>query len=65
MAFQTDHKVKTLILNTVSMQRINTLMTDNDESILIKTLGLLRNVISPKSQIDYVMSLHGPDIIKV
>lgn len=65
MAFQAEQKIKTLILNTLGIDHIFRLLNDNEISVLMKTLGLLRNLLCTKPHIDYIMSLHGTEIIRV
>lgn len=65
MAFQAEQKIKTLILNTLGIDHIMRLLNDAELNILMKTLGLLRNLLCTKPHIDYIMNLHGPEIIRV
>ena len=48
LAFQTEQKIKSDILGALSTDELFRLLTDNDEQILMKTLGLLRNLLSNK-----------------
>ena len=49
MAFQADQSVKTQILNCLGTEQIFRLLSDSDVNILMKTLGLLRNLLSTKA----------------
>jgi len=59
MAFQADQKVKQQILSAITMDKLFQLLTEDDENLIIKTLGLLRNLICTKPHIDQIMSTHG------
>lgn len=48
MAFQADQTVKNQILNCLGTDQIFRLLSDTDVNILMKTLGLLRNLLSTK-----------------
>lgn len=48
MAFQAEQKIKSQILNTLGTDRIFRLLSDSDINVLMKTLGLLRNLLSTK-----------------
>lgn len=62
MAFQAEQKIKSQILNTLGTDQIFNLLSDSHVNILMKTLGLLRNLLSTKPHIDYIMNLCGGDI---
>ncbi|XP_065202896.1 armadillo repeat-containing protein 8-like isoform X2 [Planococcus citri] len=64
MAFQAEQKIKTLILNTLGIEHIFRLLNDSEVNVLMKTLGLLRNLLCTKPHIDYIMNLHGNEIIQ-
>ena len=65
MAFQSDQRIKVQIITTLGADQIFRLLSDSDINIVMKTLGLLRNVVAHKSQIDHVMSLFGKHIMQV
>lgn len=48
MAYQADEDLKTQILNRLGTDQIFRLLSDSDVNILMKTLGLLRNLLSTK-----------------
>ncbi len=48
MAFQASQNVKRLILNALGMDQLFRLLFDPDTTILMKTLGLIRNLLSDK-----------------
>ncbi|KAG1714932.1 Armadillo repeat-containing protein 8 [Nymphon striatum] len=63
MAFQAEQKTKTSILNTLETDQIFRLLSDPDIDVVMKTLGLLRNLLSTKTHIDHIMSIHGKQIM--
>lgn len=48
MAFQADHKIKAQILTALGSEHVFRLLSDSDVDVLMKTLGLLRNLLSTK-----------------
>ncbi|XP_060084533.1 armadillo repeat-containing protein 8-like, partial [Ylistrum balloti] len=64
MAFQAEHKVKTQIIETVGIELLFRLLSDPDPNILMKTLGLIRNLLSNKPHIDSIMSVYGNQIMQ-
>jgi hypothetical protein len=64
MAFQADQTVKMQILNSLGIDQIFTLLSDSDSEVLLKTLGLIRNLLSTKTHIDFIMSIHGNRIME-
>ncbi|XP_071447494.1 armadillo repeat-containing protein 8-like [Hetaerina americana] len=64
MAFQAEQKIKSQILNTLGTDQIFRLLSDPKVNVLMKTLGLLRNLLSTKPHIDHIMSLHGNQIMQ-
>lgn len=65
MAFQAEQKIKSQILNTLGTDQIFRLLSDPQVDVLMKTLGLLRNLLSTKPHIDHIMGLHGNQIMQV
>lgn len=64
MAFQADHKIKAQILSTLGSEHVFRLLSDADVDVLMKTLGLLRNLLSTKPHIDHIMGLHGKQVMQ-
>lgn len=64
MAYQADEDLKTQILNCLGTDQIFRLLSDSDVNILMKTLGLLRNLLSTKPHIDLIMQQHGKQIMQ-
>lgn len=48
MAFQSEQKIKNTILTSLGTEQLFKLLTDDNVDILMKTLGLLRNLLSSK-----------------
>uniref|UniRef100_A0A9J7ZDD3 Armadillo repeat-containing protein 8 n=1 Tax=Cyprinus carpio carpio TaxID=630221 RepID=A0A9J7ZDD3_CYPCA len=64
MAFQADQKVKVEIVRALGTEQLFRLLSDPDTNVLMKTLGLLRNLLSTRPHIDQVMSSHGKQIMQ-
>ncbi|XP_048454632.1 armadillo repeat-containing protein 8 isoform X4 [Rhincodon typus] len=64
MAFQADQKIKTDILRGLSTEQLFRLLSDSDVNVLMKTLGLLRNLLSTRPHIDQIMNTHGKQIMQ-
>ncbi|XP_033728549.1 armadillo repeat-containing protein 8-like isoform X2 [Pecten maximus] len=64
MAFQAEHKVKTQIIDKVGIEQLFRLLSDQDPNILMKTLGLIRNLLSNKPHIDSIMKAYGTEIMQ-
>ncbi|XP_034741767.1 armadillo repeat-containing protein 8 isoform X2 [Etheostoma cragini] len=64
MAFQADQKVKVEIVRSLGTEQLFRLLSDPDSNVLMKTLGLLRNLLSTRPHIDQIMSSHGKQIMQ-
>ncbi|XP_034042479.1 armadillo repeat-containing protein 8 isoform X1 [Thalassophryne amazonica] len=64
MAFQADQKVKVEIVRCLGTEQLFRLLLDPDTNVLMKTLGLLRNLLSTRPHIDQIMSSHGKQIMQ-
>ncbi|XP_077583521.1 armadillo repeat-containing protein 8 [Stigmatopora nigra] len=64
MAFQADQKVKVEIVQCLGTEQLFRLLSDPDSNVLMKTLGLLRNLLSTRPHIDQIMSSHGKQIMQ-
>ncbi|XP_051566375.1 armadillo repeat-containing protein 8-like isoform X2 [Myxocyprinus asiaticus] len=64
MAFQADQKVKVEIVRALGTEQLFRLLSDPDTNVLMKTLGLLRNLLSTRPHIDQIMSSHGKQIMQ-
>lgn len=63
MAFQSEQKIKNTILTSLGTEQLFKLLTDDNVDILMKTLGLLRNLLSSKGDIDIIMDSHNKQIM--
>lgn len=63
MTFQTEEHIKTKIINTLGTDRIFQLLNDPDNGVIMKTLGLLRNLMSKATDIDNIMSGHSDQLM--
>lgn len=63
MCFKTDEHIKTKIINSLGTDRIFQLLNDSDTSVIMKTLGLLRNLMSNPSDIENIMSGHSDQLM--
>lgn len=64
MAFQAEQHVKTKIINSLGTDRILQLLNDSDTRVIMKTLGLLRNLLSKSMHIDDIMSDHSTEVMQ-
>uniref|UniRef100_A0AAY4EX94 Armadillo repeat-containing protein 8 n=1 Tax=Denticeps clupeoides TaxID=299321 RepID=A0AAY4EX94_9TELE len=64
MAFQADQKVKMEIVRSLGTDHLFRLLSDPDPNVLMKTLGLLRNLLSTRPHIDQLMGSHGKQIMQ-
>ncbi|XP_066543319.1 armadillo repeat-containing protein 8 isoform X1 [Amia ocellicauda] len=64
MAFQAEQKVKGEIVRALGTEQLFRLLSDPDPNVLMKTLGLLRNLLSTRPHIDQIMSSHGKQIMQ-
>lgn len=64
MAFQAEEHIKTKIINTLGTDRIFLLLGDSDTRVIMKTLGLLRNLLSKSMDIENIMSVHSPQLMQ-
>ncbi|ENN75562.1 hypothetical protein YQE_07905, partial [Dendroctonus ponderosae] len=64
LTFQAEQRVKSQILNTLGTDQIFRLLADSDVGVIMKTLGLLRNLVSPRTHTDAMMALHGTQVMQ-
>ena len=53
-----------MIIGSIGTEHIFKLLSDEEDSVIMKTLGLLRNILSQAADIDYIMGLYGKQIIQ-
>eukprot|EP00064_Thunnus_orientalis_P003282 superscaffoldBa00000260_g3291 len=63
-ALMADQKVKVEIVRCLGTEQLFRLLSDPDTNVLMKTLGLLRNLLSTRPHIDQIMSSHGKQIMQ-
>uniref|UniRef100_A0A182J9Q1 Armadillo repeat-containing protein 8 n=1 Tax=Anopheles atroparvus TaxID=41427 RepID=A0A182J9Q1_ANOAO len=61
---EAEQHVKTKIINKLGMDRIFQLLGDRDERVIMKTLGLLRNLLSKTLHIETIMSEHSSEVLR-
>ena len=49
----------------ITMEKIFQLLTEHDDNLIMKTLGLLRNLICTEPHIDQLMHIYGFDVMHV
>lgn len=64
MAFQADEHIKTKIIDTLGTDQIFRLLGDPDTRVIMKTLGLLRNLLSKSLDIENIMSAHSAKLLQ-
>ncbi|KAL9904305.1 armadillo repeat-containing protein 8-like [Glossina fuscipes] len=62
LTYQSDDSTKTNVINTIGIRRILDCLNDSNPLIVLKSLGLLRNILSEAHQIDPIMSMHAKEI---
>ena len=65
MAFQAEQNIKIQIMTQLGPDQVFRLLSDEDNNVVLKTLGLLRNLLFNKAHIDNIMRLHGTQIMQV
>ena len=48
----------------ITMEKIFQLLTEHDDNLIMKTLGLLRNLICTKTHIDQLMNTYGTKVVQ-
>ncbi|XP_045177690.1 armadillo repeat-containing protein 8-like isoform X1 [Mercenaria mercenaria] len=64
MTFQVEQKVKSQVVEAIGTEQLFRLLSDPDANIVMKTLGLLRNLLSNKLHIDNIMNMYGNQIMQ-
>lgn len=64
VAFQAEQRVKSQILSCLGTDQIFRLLADPELAVLMKTLGLLRNLLSTKAHIDRIMLEHSAHVMQ-
>merc|ERR1711970_1208840 len=65
MAFQAEQRIKSQIMTTLGTDQVFRLLSDTEMQVVMKTLGLLRNLLSnDKHHIDQMTSLYGKQLMQ-
>ncbi|XP_038223493.1 armadillo repeat-containing protein 8-like [Zerene cesonia] len=64
MAFQAEQKVKQRILCCLGTEQMFRLLGDGDTRVIMKTLGLLRNLLSTRQHIDAIMGEYSSQVMQ-
>ncbi|XP_004931674.1 armadillo repeat-containing protein 8 isoform X2 [Bombyx mori] len=64
MAFQAEQKVKQRILCCLGTEQMFRLLGDSDTRVIMKMLGLLRNLLSTRQHIDAIMSEYSSQVMQ-
>ncbi|KAG4070175.1 hypothetical protein HA402_003865 [Bradysia odoriphaga] len=64
MAFQADETIKDQIISTLGTDRVLKLLSDSDSRVIMKTLGLLRNLLSKSMDIENIMKKHSSQLMQ-
>ncbi|CAH2241439.1 jg15636 [Pararge aegeria aegeria] len=64
MAFQAEQKVKQRILCCLGTEQMFRLLGDGDTRVIMKTLGLLRNLLSTRNHIDAIMAEYSSQVMQ-
>ncbi|KAJ0178139.1 hypothetical protein K1T71_005962 [Dendrolimus kikuchii] len=64
MAFQAEQKVKQRILCCLGTEQMFRLLGDSDTRVIMKTLGLLRNLLSTRQHIDAIMGEYSSQVMQ-
>jgi hypothetical protein len=64
MAFQAEQRIKVQIMTTLGTDQVFRLVSDTDINVVMKTLGLLRNLLSNKHHIDHISAIYGKQMMQ-
>jgi len=64
MAFQAEQRIKSQIMSTLGTDQVFRLLSDTEIHVVMKTLGLLRNLLSNKHHIDYITNIYGKQLMQ-
>jgi len=64
MAFQAEQRIKTQIMTTLGTDQVFRLLSDTEIHVVMKTLGLLRNLLSNKHHIDHITNIYGKQLMQ-
>ena len=64
MAFHTEQRNKSQIMTTLGTDQVFRLLSDTEIHVVMKTLGLLRNLLSNKHHIDHITNIYGKQLMQ-
>jgi len=64
MAFQSEQRIKSQIMTTLGTDQVFRLLSDTEIHVVMKTLGLLRNLLSNKHHIDHITNIYGKQLMQ-
>ncbi|XP_059089459.1 armadillo repeat-containing protein 8-like isoform X2 [Tigriopus californicus] len=66
LSFQADQMIKVQIIKSLESDQVFRLLADQDVNVVMKTLGLIRNILSNKNHIDNIMGMddYGKQIMQ-
>ena len=65
LAYQADHKTKRLVLRRLGTNELFRLLSDPSPAVLMKTLGLLRNLLTRPHVDQFMDETQGPQVMQV
>lgn len=63
MTYQCEDKIKTVIMNTFGLNRILKNINETDSLLLLRTLGLLRNLLYNSNHIELIMTKYSTELL--
>lgn len=65
MSFNAEQKIKSQIMTTLGTDQVFRLLSDTEIQVVMKTLGLLRNLLSnDKQHIDHITNIYGKQLMQ-
>ena len=65
LAYQADQKTKRAVLRRLGTSELFRLLSDASPAVLMKTLGLLRNLLTRPHVDQFMDDTHGPQVMQV
>lgn len=62
MTFHADFSVKVDVIEALGSEQIFRLFSDDNKEVIVRSLGLFRNILSSKCDVDIMMAQHGVTI---
>ncbi|XP_076457218.1 armadillo repeat-containing protein 8-like [Babylonia areolata] len=64
MAFNADQRIKMQIVDLLGSDLLYSLLSEHNHDILMRTLGLMRNLLTKKHHIDNIMAAYGANALQ-